>query len=407
MYKLLFLFPFLLSGFHLVAQMGCTDPQANNYDANASINDGSCTYPSTLYTPVLVRFLTDDLQETSGLTVVQNEIWTHNDSGGEAALYTIDTLTGGVENTCVIDFGVNHDWEDLAADDTHIYIGDFGNNGGNRTDLTIYKILKTSLNDGIANAEKIHFTYEDQVNFDNENEAHNFDCEAFFVYQDSLHLFSKNWLDQRTNHYTLPLEAGTYEAQLSESFNTDGLVTSADIDAEGNIVFLGYTTTGNTFMWLLFDYKDTQFFSGNKRRIALGSAINNSQAEGIAFHGVKNGYISAEEFTILPPKLSTFSIADWLDPMNVSTYNLDESKQVQVFPNPFRSQIHLKSKNGMTGSWQVKLQNTLGQTVFQTQAFLDGNNIWTIDVDSYLPKGSYFLSLQNQKSLFSLQLQKY
>ena len=36
----------------------------------------------------------------------------------------------------------NVDWEDITQDETHIYIADFGNNNGNRTDLKIYKILK-------------------------------------------------------------------------------------------------------------------------------------------------------------------------------------------------------------------------------------------------------------------------
>lgn len=33
--------------------LGCTDSQANNYNANATINDGSCLYNATTVAPTL------------------------------------------------------------------------------------------------------------------------------------------------------------------------------------------------------------------------------------------------------------------------------------------------------------------------------------------------------------------
>ncbi|MEY4331000.1 MAG: hypothetical protein RL609_1748, partial [Bacteroidota bacterium] len=40
--------------FSLGAQIyGCTDPQANNYDPDASINDGTCLYSNTTSGPNL------------------------------------------------------------------------------------------------------------------------------------------------------------------------------------------------------------------------------------------------------------------------------------------------------------------------------------------------------------------
>src|ERR1043165_7164018 len=49
---LIFLFIYLIS-FDSYSQAGCTDPTANNYNASATCNNGSCTYNTTSYTPPL------------------------------------------------------------------------------------------------------------------------------------------------------------------------------------------------------------------------------------------------------------------------------------------------------------------------------------------------------------------
>ena len=67
---------------------GCKDPLANNYNSSATINDGSCTYNVTPYTPpVLVSPMNTTLQETSGLQMADNFLWSFNDGGGVADIY--------------------------------------------------------------------------------------------------------------------------------------------------------------------------------------------------------------------------------------------------------------------------------------------------------------------------------
>ena len=83
--------------------------------------------------------LPQTVKETSGLLVVDGKIITHNDSGDAANLYELDSVTGNLLRTINITNATNVDWEDIALDDTHIYVADIGNNNGNRTDLTIYK----------------------------------------------------------------------------------------------------------------------------------------------------------------------------------------------------------------------------------------------------------------------------
>src|SRR6056297_4303255 len=85
----------------------------------------------------LIQPLNDAMSESSGLINIQGRFITHNDSGGESILYEIDTLSGEIARMVTVIGTENTDWEDLASDDTYIYIGDFGNNAGNRTDLRI------------------------------------------------------------------------------------------------------------------------------------------------------------------------------------------------------------------------------------------------------------------------------
>ena len=133
----------------LLAQSGCTDPQASNYNPNATVNDGSCVYPVTNYNLTLKTALSTTVNETSGLVMANGVLWTHNDSGNPAQIFKIDTLSNSILQTVNIGGASNVDWEDIAFDGTHFYVGDFGNNAnGNRTDLKIYKFPLSAIPSG-------------------------------------------------------------------------------------------------------------------------------------------------------------------------------------------------------------------------------------------------------------------
>ena len=153
------------------------------------------------------------VSETSGLLLFKGKILTHNDSGDAANLYEIDSLTGNLLRTITIQNANHVDWEDIAEDDTHIYIGDFGNNNGNRTDLKIYKILKSDVETkNSISAEQITFSYEDQTDFTSKPNNNNFDAESMIVLGDFIFIFTKNWVDLTTNVYKIPKTANTHSA---------------------------------------------------------------------------------------------------------------------------------------------------------------------------------------------------
>ena len=78
--KSLFLISFITVCLFANAQIsGCTDPLATNYNTEATINDGSCTYGTSTVSAAVTHELPVIMEETSGLIYWNNKIWTHND----------------------------------------------------------------------------------------------------------------------------------------------------------------------------------------------------------------------------------------------------------------------------------------------------------------------------------------
>lgn len=225
-----------------------------------------------------LALLPDKVKESSGIAYkAQHVIYTHNDAGGEAELYEVRTDEQKMVREISIENAENEDWEDIADDDTHIYIGDVGNNKGDRTDLGIYAIKKTGLLFGTtsAAAEKIAFHYPEQTIFDWPDNIHNFDCEAMISVEEHLYLFSKNIADKQCKLYQLSKNTSPQETTLIETFDTEGWITGADINREGTIICLvGYNKNQGErdfapFIWILSDFTAPNFFSGETKRVEL------------------------------------------------------------------------------------------------------------------------------------------
>ncbi|HEV7333309.1 MAG TPA: hypothetical protein VGN63_19900 [Flavisolibacter sp.] len=317
---------------------GCTDPAANNYNTAATVNDGSCTYNATFYTPVIqVDPLSSTLNETSALQLAGNYLWTLNDGGGAAAIYRIDTSTNTILQKVTLGGASNGDWEDLAFDGTHLYIGAFGNNvNGARTDLRIYKLPLSAIPTHVGNPdvtipsgsiEVLNFSYSGQpqplVPTSQPNSTA-FDCSAMIVDGGKIHLFTKNWIANNTTHYVINgVTAGDYVATPVEELETGYLVTAADkLPGTDLIVLLGYQNgiPANHYLHLLSEYSGGLYFNGNKRMISLPDASVMGQAEGITFRTNSYGYISNERVSgnlngttyTVTPKLFSFNITELL-----------------------------------------------------------------------------------------------
>ena len=236
------------------------------------------------------------MEESSGLILYNNLLWTFNDSGGENKLYGLD-LSGEIVKEITVENATNTDWEDIAQDDQNIYVGDFGNNNGERKDLKIYKIKKSDIESGNSvQASEINFSYAEQEDFSSQPQNTPFDCEAITSFNDMLYIFTKNWVDETTSVYQIPKTEGEYSVSFTDTFNVNGLVTGADISPdEKTLAMIGYKNY-KPIVWVFSDITDQEFFSGNETYMKL-DAIFSSQTEGICFKGNDTLLISCEQTT--------------------------------------------------------------------------------------------------------------
>ena len=227
--KTLFLFYFVFLALHTEAQTsGCTDPLALNFSMQATQNDGSCVYSAADVIPENSTTLPGFFRETSGLILWNERLWTHNDDT-DTNLYALDPGNPATFESYPIKNSININWEEVSQDTDYIYIGDFGNNAnGNRKDLQIYKIKKSSLLTDNQEIEKIQFSYSTQTDFTATGSNNtDFDCEAFIVTADKIFLFTKEWLSKKTSIFSLPKIPGKHVAEYQSTHDVNGLITGA------------------------------------------------------------------------------------------------------------------------------------------------------------------------------------
>lgn len=280
------------------SKKGCTDPHSTSFDTEAKIDDGSCSYPSTAANISTVRKLKKDFEELSGLKYVDKRLWTIIDPEGEDMIYSINLVTGEPKETIKVSGISSINFEAITASSTDFYIGDIGNNKGNRKDLVIYKVpFPSTINlENTSIAEEIKFYYPEQKDF-RSNTATDFDAEAIFYKNGYIYLFTKNNTNTKTSLYEVPATPGNHAARLKGIFDVQGKITDADINSDGTKVILaGHNKeTEQVFCWLLKDFKGTDFFTGSKTLIELGELDEIGQVEGATFYNDKNVFISNEK----------------------------------------------------------------------------------------------------------------
>ncbi len=282
--------------------------------------------------------LNSSLKESSGLIVLNQKLITFNDSGGEPQLFEFDEETGKITGTVEISNATNVDWEDICYDNNYIYVGDFGNNYGSRTDLKIYRILISdyfNTTDNTVFADTISFSYADQTDFTPSPYSTNFDAESLISYEDNLYLFTKNWEDLHTNIYVLPKTPGSYEIEKIGEFNARCLVTGADYNPLSNtIVLTGYRPDSN-FIMEINDFDVVDFSIKNIDRYAFSPPQNTStQIESISHVGTYKYYLTSEKYKGKSPALME------LISKNVAT-NEELQNEVSVYPNPASDKVKI------------------------------------------------------------------
>ncbi|MBE2319561.1 hypothetical protein DVA67_026575 [Solirubrobacter sp. CPCC 204708] len=181
---------------------------------------------------VLGRVRNPAVAELSGLVRTRTgTFWAHNDSGDSARVFELDR-DGAFLREVALPGANAYDWEDIAIRGNTLFVGDIGDNLGQRPDLQVYQF---PLPDGPAT--RINLAYTDG--------AH--DAEALLV-------------DPRTGQLAIVTKdfggsAGVYTArrsgQLRKVAQLDlGLgqaVTAGDISADGRTIVL--RSYGSAWVW--------------------------------------------------------------------------------------------------------------------------------------------------------------
>jgi len=243
--------------------------------------------------------LPHDLNECSGMIEVGKNTFIGINDGGYKPILFVFTDDKKVETRMVKVSGVeNNDWEELADDEDYLYIGDFGNNAGNRRNLMIYKIRKDDVMKlSEVKPEIIHFGYEPQITFKKSNQ-NNFDCEAMTCIGDSIFLFTKNRGNLNTDLYGVPKIPGSYVAKKMASYKALGLITGADymkMDYLGELILVGYNMhkgSYDPFLIYFTNITGRDFFGGESKRMVLDRKL---QMESVFFHNGHEVYMANEE----------------------------------------------------------------------------------------------------------------
>ena len=339
--------------------------------------------------PIFISTMPVQVDESSGLsTTGANSIWTHNDTDSDARIFNLD-LSGNFLEQLELTGVVPVDFEDVCFDGIiNFYVGDFGNNLNDRTDLRIYKIPNPDLLDISVSPELINFSLSDQLQFPPSQEQMNFDIEAMVYFNGSLHLFSRN----RTNpfnglikHYKLNSAPGdqiaelqgTYFANLSENHSA---ITAADISPDGSRLVL----LSNSALFTFTEFENDNFFGGIQ---TYNFFSENTSKEGVSFVDDCNLRISEESNTNGDPgifySLNTCDIVS-------SVQRIDHLEEFTVMKD-----INGLIINSLRSNFIVEMYNATGQLINSASTICG-----SLTIDLYdLPPAFYILKIHSHSKI--------
>jgi len=227
------------------------------------------------------------LEETSGLAIRNDTLWTLNDSGNEATLYAISS------SGAIIDLRetkhTNIDWEDMAIANGNLIVADMGNNFGTRTNLYLLEIDLS--NGGATTLDSIPFHYPEQQNFGYQ-QATPFDAEGVIFIEDQWVIFTKNRSAQTSEIYTVSKTSEA--AKKIGSLPVGSLITGADYHHESNTLALtGYGKNKIQYLYVINNFTLSTISSASINQYDLH--LNAAQVEAVAILDPKTFWITSEK----------------------------------------------------------------------------------------------------------------
>ncbi len=227
------------------------------------------------------------LEETSGLAILNDTLWTLNDSGNEATLYAISTKGELLDKRDTAK--TNIDWEDMTIINGNMLVADMGNNFGTRKNL---HLLEIDLSDGGATTlDSIPFNYPEQDNF-NFQQATHFDAEGIVVFENKIVVFTKNRRTLTSDVYVISPSGGP--ATKIGSLPVGSLITGADYHQESKTLALtGYRRDDNQYLYVIDNFSLSAVADANIAQYELD--FNGAQIEAIIIIDAKTFWITSEE----------------------------------------------------------------------------------------------------------------
>jgi hypothetical protein len=329
-----------------------------------------------------------------------SHFWSLDDSGGPV-IHKIAN-DGSLVKSITVSNASNRNWEDLTHDvnRNYMFIGDFGNNNCDRTNLRVYRIpYPSSATGSTTTADVINFTYPDQTRFP--ARWLNFDCEAFFHFQGKLYLFTKadGSAVGYTKLYSIPDAPGTYVACLLDSFYTNDRTTSADISPDGKSVVL----ISNTHIHLFKNFQGKDFFGGQHTQLNIAGSW--TQKEGVSFSSNNEIYLT-DENTGSGNNLYYIDLGNWIPPAQNTTTSIEKIKEnvtASAFPVPANQSVTLTLKNITPGNYNFALFDLTGKIVFK-EIIENPMSPFEISTENF-PSGVYFYKVFSEsKELLTARL---
>lgn len=247
--------------------------------------------------PLSVKtLLPKELKEISGINADGADIWAITDKP-HATFYRLD-LSGKLKEQVEVTNAEATDVEAVASDADFLYIGDVGDNTGDRIERKIIKVAKANIKNqqsAKVTGEVIEFNFAGEAQTEDKKQ-NNFDCESLLSYKDSLYIFTKDREDKETRLFVIPKTAGKYTARFIDSFNSKGLITDAALNTANNELALTGYNKGHKFPFIILfnNFTGNDFFSGDHKRISLADQPWDWQLEGITYGNNGIVYFSCE-----------------------------------------------------------------------------------------------------------------
>ena len=208
------------------------------------------------------------ITELSGLArTAEGRFWAHNDSGDGPRVFELDT-TGAFLREVAVQGAEAYDWEDLAIRGDTLYVGDIGDNLGQRESVQVHRF---TLPEGpTAQATTLTLRYEDRPH----------DAEALLVdpRNGELAIVTKDF--RGIAEVFTARQSGTLAKVAELNLGLGQAVTAGDVSADGKTIIL--RSYGRAFVWERAENESLATALKREPCIVKANLIQEGQGESIA-----------------------------------------------------------------------------------------------------------------------------